>query len=228
MSRTVLRLVATAVLLGAIAVAALFLMREPAPETPAQTAIPQAQDEPEAVVVPEGAVLEMQQGNPDAAVTVMEYASYTCPHCASFHANQYKQLKADYIDTGLINFVYREVFFDRYGLWASMVARCGNNANRFFGISEMLYAQQRDWTAGAPAEIAEKLNKLGVVAGLTQQELDACLADGENAQTLFAWFQQNADADGINSTPTILVNGQNLGNPPYAELKAAIDEKLGQ
>ena len=64
-------------------------------------------------------IVEMQIGNPEAAVTVIEYASYTCPHCARFHEGPYKQLKAEYIDTGKINFIYREVYFDRFGLWAS-------------------------------------------------------------------------------------------------------------
>ncbi len=73
-------------------------------------------------------IKEMSIGNPDAAVTVIEYASFTCPHCASFHASSFKQLKADYIDTGKINFIYRDVYFDRLGLWAAIVARCGDGA----------------------------------------------------------------------------------------------------
>lgn len=173
-------------------------------------------------------VQDMQQGNPDSIVTVTEYASYTCPHCRNFHAGQYVELKKDYIDTGLINFVYREVYFDRYGLWASMVARCEGSADKFFGISEMIYAQQTEWTKGAPADIVGKLRTIGKVAGLTDEQLDTCLSDGDKAQALYAWYQANADADGISSTPTILVDGQDLGNPPYAELKALIDEKLGQ
>ena len=69
-------------------------------------------------------IVEMQIGNPDAPVTIIEYASYTCPHCKRFHEGPFKQLKAEYIDTGKINFIYREVYFDRYGLWASAIARC--------------------------------------------------------------------------------------------------------
>ena len=69
-------------------------------------------------------VEEMSQGNPDAAVTVIEYASFTCPHCANFHNGPYQDLKADFIDTGKINFIYREVYFDRFGLWAGMLALC--------------------------------------------------------------------------------------------------------
>ena len=79
-----------------------------------------AQEATEMVAIP-----DMVIGAADAPVEVIEYASYTCPHCASFHANQFPQLKENYIDTGKIRFVYREVYFDRFGLWASMVARCG-------------------------------------------------------------------------------------------------------
>ena len=70
-------------------------------------------------------IVEMTMGNKNAKVTFIEYASFTCPHCASFHKDQFKQLKADYIDTGKVHFVYRDVYFDQFGLWAALVARCG-------------------------------------------------------------------------------------------------------
>ena len=175
-------------------------------------------------------VPEMSLGNPDAEVTVIEYASFTCPHCAAFHADSFKKLKADYIDTDKINFVYREVYFDRYGLWASIVARCGEGAeNRYFGIADMIYENQRDWaTQEDPADIVASLSKYGKTAGLTDEQLNACLSDGENAQKLFALWQQRSEADGINSTPTFLINGEKYSNMPYDEMSAIIDEALGQ
>ena len=132
-------------------------------------------------------IAEMIQGDPEASVEVIEYASYTCPHCASFHANQYQQLKENYIDTGLIRFVYREVYFDRPGLWGSMLARCGGE-ERFFGISNLLYEQQREWLAGGqdPNLIVENLRRIGLTAGMDVEQIDACLSDGENAQNLVA------------------------------------------
>lgn len=171
-------------------------------------------------------IAEMQMGNPDAKVTVVEYASYTCPHCATFHAGTLPELKTNYIDTGLINFVYREVYFDRFGLWASMVARC--DESKFFGIGDLLYEGQRDWTSGAPAEIAAKLKTIGKVAGLGDEQLEACLTDGPKAQALFAWFKANSEADDISSTPTLMINGQQYGNMSYAELAATLDEKLAE
>ncbi len=171
-------------------------------------------------------VVEMVQGNPDAAVEVIEYASYTCPHCASFHDNQYQQLKANYIDTGLIRFVYREVYFDQPGLWASMVARCGGEM-RFFGISSMLYEQQQDWArAGDGAAIAGALRNIGKVAGLSDAELDQCMTDADTAQELMAWYQSNADADDISGTPTFIIDGEKYSNMAYAEFAAVLDEKL--
>ncbi len=172
-------------------------------------------------------VLEMSIGNPDADVTVIEYASFTCPHCRSFHETVFGQLKTNYIDTGKINFIYREVYFDRFGLWGGIVARCGGEA-KYFGISNLLYNQQSEWLAGGdPAQIAGNLRKIGKTAGLNDDQLDACLNAGDNAKALVAVYQKNAKADDVNSTPTFLINGEKFSNMNYADFAAAIDEKLG-
>ena len=174
-------------------------------------------------------IAEMTLGNPESAVTVMEYASFTCPHCAAFHADSFKKLKADYIDTGKINFVYREVYFDRFGLWAGIVARCGEGAeNRYFGIAEMLYAQQSDWARqDNPADIVESLRKIGKTAGLNDAQLDQCFTDGEKAQAMYALFLKNTEADDINSTPSFIIDGKKYANMPYDEMAALIDKALG-
>ena len=172
-------------------------------------------------------VAEMVLGNPDAAVEVIEYASFTCPHCAAFHANQFQELKANYIDTGLIKFVYREIYFDRFGLWASMVARCGGEM-RFFGISDMLYDQQREWIAGGqdPALIAGNLRRIGLTAGLDGEQVDACLSDPTTAQTLVAWFEENSARDEITSTPSFVIDGEKFSNMSYSDFAAVLDERL--
>ena len=79
--------------------------------------------------------LDFPLGNPEAPVTVVEYSSFTCPHCANFNQGPYEQLKAEFIDTGRIQYLKREVYFDRYGLWAGMVARCGGG-DRFMALSK--------------------------------------------------------------------------------------------
>lgn len=172
-------------------------------------------------------IKDMALGPADAAVTVVEYASYTCPHCANFHDTVFDDLKKNYIDTGKIRFIYREVYFDRFGLWASMVARCGGEM-RFFGISEILYDQQRDWTRGEAAEIAGSLRKIGKTAGMNDEQLDACMQDADQAQTLYAWFQENAERDDIDSTPTFLVNGTKHGNMNYADFAKLLDDELAK
>lgn len=165
---------------------------------------------------------DMVLGADDAPIEIIEYASYTCPHCANFHGTTFKQLKENYIDTGKVRFIYREVYFDRYGLWASMVARCGGE-ERFFGISESLYSQQSEWTSGEPTEIAENLKKIGIVDGLDKDVLDACLADGERAKALVAWFQENATRDEVTGTPSFLINGEKFANASYEDFAKHLD-----
>ncbi|MBS1302320.1 DsbA family protein [Loktanella sp. SALINAS62] len=172
------------------------------------------------------AITDMTMGDADAPIEMIEYASYTCPHCANFHATVWPQLKADYIDTGKVRFIYREVYFDRFGLWASMMARCGGEM-RFFGLTEEIYDKQRAWTAsGDPATIAQELRTIGKTAGLTDEMLDACMQDAETAQNLVAWYEQNAAEDSIRSTPSFIIDGEQHGNMSYADLQAILDAKL--
>ena len=169
---------------------------------------------------------DMISGNPDATVEVIEYASFTCPHCATFHTGAYKKLKTEYIDTGKIKFIYREVYFDCFGLWASLIARCGGE-EKFFGIADLIYADQEGWSrSGDPAAIVEELRKIGRLAGLDNETLEACLQDGDRAQSLVAWYQENAKADGIDSTPSFVINGKKHSNMSFEDMKVIIDEAL--
>ena len=165
-------------------------------------------------------------GDPDAPVTVIEYASFTCPHCRRFHEGPYKQLKENYIDTGKVKFIYREVFFDREGLWASMLARCGG-AEKYMAIADMIYEQQSVWPVRSdPAQTEANLKTIGLVAGLDQGTVDACFADREFAVALVENYRQNAEQDGINSTPTLIIDGRKYSNMAYDELANIIDRKL--
>lgn len=209
-----------------IAAGAMFWFSGPGNNAPAGLPLG-AVNAQEAADVDTSGIVEMTMGPKDAKVTIVEYASFTCPHCANFHKSAFKQLKADYIDNDEIHFVYRDVYFDRFGLWASMVARCGGK-DRFFGISDMIYSQQRDWIGSGddPVEIANNLRKIGKVAGLGEDQLEDCLADSEKAKALVAWFQKNAEADDVSSTPTLIINGQKHSNMSYQDLKAIIEEEL--
>ena len=181
---------------------------------------------PEANDVDTSGVQDMVLGDANAPITMIEYASFTCPHCASFHQNAYDQLKADYIDTGKVKFVFREVFFDRFGLWASMIARCGGQ-ERFFGLTDLLMKSQSSWArAGDPVAIADEIRKVGRLAGIGEEALQSCLQDEEHAKTLVAWYQNNAAADGIDSTPSFVINGKKYSNMSYTDMKAVLDGLL--
>ena len=170
-------------------------------------------------------VMEMTMGNPDAKVTVTEYASFTCPHCARFHETTFPQLKENYIDTGKINFIYREIYFDRFGLWAGMMARCAG-PDRYFGVADLLYKRQRDWASGSAAENLANMRTIGRVAGLSDEQMDACFQDQAKAEAMVARFQETAGADDVTSTPTLIINGTKYGNLPYGQLAGIIDDLL--
>ncbi|WP_166418045.1 DsbA family protein [Cochlodiniinecator piscidefendens] len=181
----------------------------------------------EAADIDTSAIVDMTVGSPDAPVTMIEYASLTCPHCANFHENVYPSLKRDYIDTGKVQFIFREVYFDRFGLWGAMIARCGGEL-RYFGLIDVMFQEQRDWLAGGdPTGVVQNLRAIGRRAGITDDELTACLEDTDTAQAMIARYQETATADDINSTPSFVINGTKYGNMSYGDLKGVLDGELG-
>ncbi|MFM7654605.1 MAG: DsbA family protein [Paracoccaceae bacterium] len=167
-------------------------------------------------------------GSPDAPVKITEYASFTCSHCANFHATTFKPLKADYINTGKVEFTLREVYFDRYGLWAAMMARCGSDL-RYFGITDILFETQQEWAGSDdPNVVVENLKKIGRTAGMDDATLDACMKDGAKAEAMVARFEENMKADGVEGTPTLFINGTKHSNMDYAALKALIEAELAK
>ena len=171
-------------------------------------------------------IIDMVQGAEDAPITVIEYASFTCPHCARFHSDVYKLLRKNYIDTGKIKFIFREVYFDKYGMWASMIARC-SGPDRFFGMTDLILNSQSTWArAGDDLAIVEALRKIGRLSGMQDAALDSCLQDGEKLRALVGWYKENAQRDGIQSTPSFLIDGQPYKNMDYKEFAKILDEKL--
>lgn len=167
-------------------------------------------------------------GDENAPVTVIEYASYTCPHCRDFHANQFQELKSEYIDTGKVKFIHREIYFDQYGLRAGLLAQCGGDM-KYYGISALLYEQQTQWIGSGEAdEIIDNLVTLGKVAGLTEEEARACMdfEGNEMVDRLVATFQQNAGADQVSSTPTLVIDGEKYSNMAYNDLREIIEARL--
>lgn len=177
---------------------------------------------------PAARVYDMVIGQADAPVTFMEYGSFTCPHCAAFHEEVFINLKRDYIDTGKVRFVYRELVRNRFDIWASMLARCGGDM-RYFGISEMLFTEQEEWSgSGDPGSIADALRKMGKVAGFDDATLDVCLADAALAQEILDFSEANATADDITGTPTLFIDGEKVANGSWDQFKALIDAKLAE
>lgn len=202
------------------------MLAAPAMAQTAQTETPAA---PAAAQPQPAAVKEFAIGQDNAPVTIYEYASLTCSHCAVFHREVFPTLKAEYIDTGKVRFVQREVYFDQFGLAAAMISRCaaGDNADKYFAVSGDLFDTQKDWIGeGKPDQIAENLKKKGIAAGMTAEQVDACFADQAMAEAMVKTYQDNATKDGIEGTPTFVINGEKVKNGPWEGLKAKIDEKL--
>lgn len=178
-----------------------------------------AQDAPETLP-------DIALGAEDAPLTVIEYASFTCGHCANFHNNVFPELKAEFIDTGQVRFVQRDVYFDQVGLWAGILARCGGD-DRYYAISHMLFEDQESWArSGSGDEVAAGLRRIGLKAGLSDDQMTACWDDTAKVEQLVATFQANATADGIEATPTFIIGGEKVANQSWDGLRAVIEAKL--
>jgi protein-disulfide isomerase len=168
---------------------------------------------------------EMILGDVNAPVTIVEYASFTCPHCKDFHLQSFLKLKKEYINTGKVKFIFREVYFDKYGLWAGMVARCGGSKS-YFGLVDMIFEKQSEWVTGEVAEVVDKLKRIGKISGLTNEDLDVCLQDTANARALVEEYRVNSVEDNIQSTPSFVINGKLHSNMDYNDLVDIINKEL--
>lgn len=144
-------------------------------------------------------------GSRSAPVTVIEYASLTCPHCAAFHKEVLPKIKKDYIDTGKVQMVYRDFPLDGVALRASMLARC-TGRERFFGFLDTLYMTQDKWR-GAEDPIGA-LGQIAAMGGLTGEQFVACLKDEKIEKQVLEQRLEGEKAFLIDSTPTIIVNGR--------------------
>ena len=170
-------------------------------------------------------VSPMTLGNPDAPVKIVEYASFTCPHCATFHLDVLPNIKEKYLDKGLVQLEYREVYFDGPGLWAGLLARCKGN-DKYFPMIDLIFKNQEDWAKGDINNVKDGLLSMGRQAGLTDEESLACMQDDNLAEELVVLFQENAKRDNISSTPSFLINGQLVKNLPFPEFEELIEKYL--
>ena len=144
-------------------------------------------------------------GSETAPVTLVEYASMTCSHCANFHATVYPTLKSKYIDTGKVRFVFREFPLDAVATGAFMLARCAP-ADKYFQMIDVLFEQQKNWAF--TKEPAKGLLAIAKQAGFTQQSFETCLTDNKLADSIQEVARRGNEKFGVNSTPTFFVNGQ--------------------
>jgi protein-disulfide isomerase len=179
-----------------------------------------------------GPIADFGIGDKAAKVTIVEYLSFTCPHCRQFHHDVYPKLKADYIDSGKVRLEYHEVYFDQLGLLGAMLARCGGEM-RYMGITDLMFDKQLEWAGAADMEAAvEALKKVGRTAGMDDATMDACLHDQAMAEALVAHYQENIAKDfpddSFGGTPSFIINGTTHSNMDYAELQTILDAELAK
>jgi protein-disulfide isomerase len=169
---------------------------------------------------------DMGLGPANAAVTVTEFASMTCPHCAAFNAEVFPKIKAAYIDTGKIRYVFREFPLDIKAAAGSMLARCiaGGDAPKYFAVTDMLFRQQNDWVV---KNTTETLARIGKQAGLSQQQVETCLKDQALLDKIAADQKYASDVLKVDSTPTFFINGDRIkGETSFEEFQKKIDPLL--
>jgi protein-disulfide isomerase len=193
----------------------------PAPFTLAPPASAQAVSQTELLAPPQ--LGDRALGKDDAPVTVIEYASMTCPHCAAFHEKTYPELKKRYIETGKVRFIFREFPLDPLAAGASMLARCAPK-EQYFPMIETLFQEQRKWAVEKPIP---PLMAIAKQAGFSEQSFNACLSDQKMLDALEAERERASKKFGVQSTPTLFINGkQQRGGMSIDELAKVIDPLL--
>ena len=181
----------------------------------------------------EASVLEIKDndfviGDKDAPITIIEYASMSCTHCASFHNNTLNDLKTEYIDTGKVRFVFRDFPFNYPALLGSMMMRCIPNEVRY-DYMNALYLLQKSWVVRENATTMQELYKIMQSGGMTKNEFDACYSDEQLENEILEGVIAAQKEFNIRSTPSFLVNGKLIeGNKSIKEFRQIIDKILSE
>lgn len=194
----------------------------PAATAAAQAQIAQARSAPQTT---DDMLADRVLGDPNAPITIYDYSSMTCPHCAAFHTQTLPQLKKEFIDTGKVKLVYRDFPFDAVALRASMLARC-SPPERYFGFLDVLFRSQQKWATASDPLAA--LGQTGRLAGVGQEEFEACMA---NEELINGLVQKRLDAEKqyeVGSTPTfVIVRGDRqekiVGNQSLEQFETVIN-----
>jgi protein-disulfide isomerase len=169
---------------------------------------------------------DMVLGPANAAVTITEYASMTCPHCAAFTEKVFPKIKTEFIDTGKIRFVFREFPLDIKAAAGAMLARCiaKDDGPKYFAVVDLLFKQQNDWVM---KNTTETLTRIGKQAGLTQTQVEDCLKDQALLDKIAADQKYAADVLKVDSTPTFFINGEKIkGEQSFEEFAKRINAAL--
>jgi protein-disulfide isomerase len=169
---------------------------------------------------------DMALGPATASVTIVEYASMTCPHCAAFDEAVFPKIKSAYIDTGKVRYVFREFPLDIKAAAGSMLARCiaKDDAGKYFAVVDMLFRQQNEWVT---KNTTETLTRIGKQAGLSQQAVEACLKDQSLLDKIAADQKYASEMLKVDSTPTFFINGEKIkGETTFEEFSKRIDSLL--
>ncbi len=169
---------------------------------------------------------DMALGPANAPVTITEYASMTCPHCAAFNENVFPKIKSEYIDSGKVRYVFREFPLDIKAAAGSMLARCiaKDDAGKYFAVIDMLFKQQNDWVT---KNTTETLTRIGKQAGLSQQAVEDCLKDQALLDKIAADQKFANEVLKVNSTPTFFINGEMIrGETSFEEFDKRIKSLL--
>ena len=164
-------------------------------------------------------------GSDKAPVTIIEYASMTCPHCAHFSETTFPELKKRYIDTGKVRYTLRAFPLDALAAAGFMLARCGGN-DKYMPIVETLFAKQADWIVKEPLA---PLKEIAKQFGITEDDFNKCLANQKLLDSIQAVRDHAVQKLGVNSTPTFFINGRKVSgfvNTPYETVKAMVDYDL--
>jgi protein-disulfide isomerase len=190
------------------------------PEPAAPAAGPEAETAAQALAAAEPGGDEMVLGDAGAPITIIEYASLTCGHCARFHADTLPDLKAAYIETGKARLVYRDFPLGELATQAAMLAHCAGK-DRYFGFLEMLFRSQSTWaTDEQPLQALARTSRMG---GLGAKDFERCLADQAVAKTVLTRRLEGQRAFGIQSTPTFIINGRKYtGAMPFEEFDSIL------
>jgi protein-disulfide isomerase len=165
-------------------------------------------------------------GNKNAPITIIEYASLSCSHCASFHNDTLADLKKEYIDSGKIKFVFRDFPFNYPALLGSMVLQCIPNSTRYQYMNA-LYELQPKWVSRENAKSTQELFKIMQSGGMTKEEFDNCIYDTELEKKILENVMAAQNELNIQSTPSFLINGMLVeGNKSIKEFRQIIDKIL--